>query len=123
MATAPVTTPPPASRRPLASLNAPLLHLDRRIRWYVLAEGLSWAVIFAGTWCLVSFLFDFSFLFQWLGVDYLRDGLVAGHKVVRAAAWLVLLLGLGTILFYHLIYRLMARFRPEALALDRKSVV
>ncbi len=117
MATAPVTTPPPASRRPLASLNAPLLHLDRRIRWYVLAEGLSWAVIFAGTWCLVSFLFDFSFLFQWLGVDYLRDGLVAGHKIVRAAAWLVLLLGLGTILFYHLIYRLMARFRPEALAL------
>ncbi len=118
MATAPaLQNRPPLQRHSIASLTAPLAQLDRRIRWYVFLEGMTWAVIFAGIWCLASFLFDYSFLFQWLGIDYLRDGLVAGHKVARILAWIFLIGGLATILFYHLIYRLTARFSPASLAL------
>ena len=105
----------PLRQRP--ELLAPLQQLDRRIRRYVLLEGLAWAVIGAGAWVAFSFLLDWGLLFRAFGVDYLRDGLVAGHRVARILALLVLVVGVLASLGYHGFYRFGARFKLADLAL------
>lgn len=98
-------------------LQEPLRQLDRRIRRYVFLEGLAWAAVFVGSWAAVSFLVDWAFLFRLCGVDYLRDGLVEGHRVARTSAALFLVVGLLGVLAWHWGWRLSVRFRPVDLAL------
>ena len=87
-------------------LVEPLARLDRRIRRYVLLEGLAWTVVFIGGWAALSFLFDWGFLFRLCGVDYLRDGLVPGHRAARTLALVVLLVGAIAIAAHHWVWRL-----------------
>src|SRR5215471_13640805 len=94
----------PPRQRP--ELLEPLTQLDRRIRRYVLLEGLAWIVVFVGAWALLSFLFDWGFLFRLCGIDYLRDGLVSGHRAARTLALIILLVGAVGIAAYHLVWRL-----------------
>lgn len=110
--TAMPSAPPPAPER----LLGPLRQVQRAIRGYIVAEGLSWAALGVAGWCLASLLVDAGLLHALCGIDYLRDGLVEGHRVARMLYWLGLWVGLAVVLGYHFIYRLRTRIDLSSVA-------
>ncbi|HMP01026.1 MAG TPA: hypothetical protein PKC45_00875 [Gemmatales bacterium] len=113
-----VASPPPvAPAEPRERVLAPLRQVQRGIRTYIITEGLTWAAIGVACWCLVTFLFDAGLLHALAGVDYLRDGLVEGHRAARLLCWLALWGGLIAVLGYHLIWRLRVPIDLESVAL------
>jgi prefoldin subunit 5 len=114
--------PPSRSGSGPEQLLAPLRQVQRGIRGYIVAEGLAWAALGAAGWCLLSFLIDAGLLRGLLGVDYLRDGLVDGHRAARLLLWAGLWGGLASVLIYHLVYRLRTPFDlgSVAVVLERR---
>lgn len=112
------TVPAPEPER----LLAPLRQVQRAIRGYIAAEGLAWLSLGVAGWCLASLLVDAGVLHSLLGIDYLRDGLVEGHRVARILYWLGLWVGLAVVLGYHFIYRLQTRIdlNSVAVVLERR---
>lgn len=112
---APPSVPLPPREQP--SLIRPLDALAGRIRRYVFLEAAAWLAIGVAAWMLVSLLFDWGLLFRLAGVDYLRDGLVEGHRVARVLALGLLAVGVLALIFYHGVHRGAARFNRTDLAL------
>lgn len=93
------------------------LQLVRRgIRTFIMSEFVLYAFLSVAIWFGTMFTVDYG-LFLLFGVDYIRDGSTAGIFLFRALWWAIFLGGSAYLIGYRLLYRLLASFRPEALAL------
>jgi len=102
--------PRPAALDPVVS--HPLDRLRGTIRRYVIAEGLLSATIFVAAWFALGLLLDFG-LFKAAAWDWALDA----PRWVRAAALVVALLALATILVLRIARRLTKELSYPALAL------
>lgn len=114
-----MATATPAAQTPrgqVLSFDQPLGKLGQAIRTYVLLEGASLAVAVACLWMVAVLALDWG-AFAVLGIDYLREAPAWLHLGIRWAFLGILVLALGFLVGYQIVYRLLVPFRPAALAL------
>jgi hypothetical protein len=100
-----------------ATLQQPLARLQSAIRRYIVLESISLVVIACVVWALVGLLIDWGFLFKLLGFDYIREGSPSIQTFLRSGALLILVAGVGYLLYRFLFSRLMRPITTSDLAM------